>query len=481
MKRPKIFLVTSLLMALAGWSPLAGQGSGSEVAPEPEFSEAELDQMLAPIALYPDVLLSQVLMAATYPLEIVEASRWTQANPTLEGDTAVQAVQDKDWDDSVKALVGFPDLIQLLDENLTWTRQLGDAFLLQEEAVMESVQRLRQKASDAGSLAQMDHVTVEREATHIVIEPSNVEVVYVPYYSTRVVYGDWWWHDYPPVYWDYGPSYSSHIGFHWSRGFRVSTDFYFSTCSWPRRSVVVIDRNRYRDHDRYDFNRMKTQQRYDRYTTNWRHDPLHRRGVRYKYESLYDRYGHRRYTDRSRYPDYRERRPISTIRPDRDQRDSNRRRPESVTWSRPGDRRDASDIRRDRLTGQRVRPDIRRDQRIRPDMRQDQRLRPDIRRDQRVRPDRQGDRIQSRPDRPRERERSSVVTTRPRPQPPAARPERRPPAPPKVQQPPPKRSDNSYAANPRFTEGNRRATQIRRDRLSQSQNIRHHPRHPKDP
>jgi hypothetical protein len=479
MKDPKRILLTILLITLVGWNPLLAQAAVESENPDVAgYSQAELDQMLAPIALYPDVLLSQVLMAATYPLEVVEASRWTRANPSLEGDAAVQAVADEDWDDSIKALVGFPDLIQLMDENLSWTRQLGDAFLLQEEAVMETVQRLREKASEQGSLAQMDHVTVERQATNIVIEPSNVEVVYVPYYSTRVVYGDWWWHDYPPVYWDFGPSYYSSIGFHWSRGFRVSTDFYFSTCYWPRRSVVVIDRHHYRDHDRYDFKRMQAQRRYDRYTTNWRHDPVHRRGVRYTHEALYDRYGHSRYTDRQRYPERQDRRPISTIRrPDQDQRQSIRQRPDAVTWQRPTDRRDSTEIRRDRS-------DIRRDQsanqRIRPDVQRDQRVRPDIRRDQRIQPDRRSEGIRPRPDRSSERDRSTVVTTRPRPNPPTARPER-PSPPPRVETQPSRSSQPAYAANPRFTEGNRQATQIRRDRLSSGQSMRRSPIRSQDP
>lgn len=449
MKRLQFTLSISLLMSLTGWSLVTGQGAGLEATVGPEYGQAELDQMLAPIALYPDVLLSQVLMAATYPLEVVEASRWTRANPSLEGDEAVQAVADADWDASVKALVGFPELIQLMDENLTWTRQVGEAFLLQEAAVMETVQRLREKALDTGSLAQMDHVTVERQASNIVIEPSNVEVVYVPFYSTRVVYGDWWWHDYPPVYWDFGPFYSSGIGFHWSRGFRVSTDFYFSTCYWPRRSVVVIDRNRYHDHDRYDFKRMQAQSRYDRYATNWRHDPLHRRGVRYTHETLYDRYGHTRYMDH-RLAERQDRRPVSTVRPEQVQRQPVRSRPDALTWQRPPDRRDSADIRRD----------------------------------QRIRPDGQNEGIRARPDRFSGRERPTVVTTPQRPNPPAVRPDRadpRPPPPPKVEQQPSGSRQPTYAANPRFTEGNRQPTQMRSDRLSSRQSTGRSPIRAQDP
>lgn len=490
-------LVTVILMAFTGMALASGQDGEPPVSEAPAYSQAELDQMLAPIALYPDVLLSQVLMAATYPLEIVEASRWTQANPSLEGDEAVQAVADKNWDPSVKALVGFPDLIQQMDENLTWTRQLGDAFLLQEEAVMETVQRLRQKASTNGSLAEMDHVTIERQATNIVIEPSNVEVVYVPYYSTRVVYGDWWWRDHPPVYWDSGPSYSTSIGFHWSRGFRVSTDFYYSTCYWPRRSVVVIDRNRHRHHDRYDFDRLRAQRRYDRYTTNWRHDPFHRRGVRYTHESLYDRYGHKRATHHSRYLDHRDRRPISTIRPDRDQPRSVRQRPGTVTWDRPSDRRGNTNIQHERArsANERARSNIRRDHWLKPDreviprerVQRDNRVIPQRRAqpDRQVQPQRRGERIQVRSDRIRDsrRERSSVATNRSRAKPPASRPERstRTARPPKTEKPPERTSKPSYAANPRYTEGNRRATELRRDRLSRDQRIRRSPIRPRDP
>src|SRR6056297_3637608 len=117
---------------------------------EAGFSEAELDQLLAPIALYPDALLSQVLIAATYPLEIVSAARWSRDNPDLDGENAVAAVADRDWDPSVKALVAFPDLLARLDQDLEWTRNLGDAVLLQEQDVMDSIQFLRARAGRAG-------------------------------------------------------------------------------------------------------------------------------------------------------------------------------------------------------------------------------------------------------------------------------------------------------------------------------------------
>src|SRR3990170_3747281 len=137
-----------------------------------DYSQAELDQMLAPIALYPDSLLSQVLMASTYPLDIVEAARWTRANPGLQGDEAVSQVTGEAWDPSVKSLVAFPYLLQLMDENLAWTRSLGEAFLEQEPHVMETVQRLRRKAEAAGQLLPDERLRVVADGGTIAIEPA---------------------------------------------------------------------------------------------------------------------------------------------------------------------------------------------------------------------------------------------------------------------------------------------------------------------
>ena len=170
------------------------------LAEDDMLSQAELDQMLAPIALYPDTVLTHVLIAATYPLEVVQASRWAKAHPKLTGDNAVRAVEDKNWDPSVKALVAFPQLLERLSSDLDWTEQLGEAFLADETQVLASIQTLRQKAYANGTLRNNDQMVVEREREIIVIEPARKEVVYVPVYDTRVVYGDWWWPSYPPVH-----------------------------------------------------------------------------------------------------------------------------------------------------------------------------------------------------------------------------------------------------------------------------------------
>src|SRR5512143_707201 len=162
---------------------------------EAAFAQEDLDRMLAPIALYPDALLSQILMAATYPLEVVEAARWSYENPGLKGDAAVQAVADREWDPSVKSLVAFPQILQTMDQKLQWTRRLGDAFLAQQAQVMDTVQNLRRKAEDAGNLSSNAQIEVQQDGDAIEIEPANPEIVYVPYYNPAVVYGPWWWPD----------------------------------------------------------------------------------------------------------------------------------------------------------------------------------------------------------------------------------------------------------------------------------------------
>lgn len=256
---------------------------------EEGFSQAELDQLLAPIALYPDGLLSQVLVAATYPLEIVEAARWSRQNPQLQGEAAVAAVADRSWDPSVKALVAFPDLLARLDEDLEWTRQVGDAMLFQETQVMDSIQFLRARADAAGNLKDTEQVRIIREEKTIVIEPAQPRVVYVPYYDPWVIYGTWWRPAYPPVVW-VRPShyYYGYPGFYWSPGIHVSTGFFYTGFYWPQRSVIIVNTPRYYVPPRH---------RPARYTyapgQRWQHNPVHRRGVQYRHVEVRNRYAQR--------------------------------------------------------------------------------------------------------------------------------------------------------------------------------------------
>lgn len=291
MKTPaKIALTLSLLIPLViGCAhPQAADKTtySSNTASQSEFSQAQLDAMLAPIALYPDAVLSHVLIAATYPLEVVEADRWVRTHKGLKGDDAVEAVDDQDWDPSVKALVAFPDILQRMSDDLDWTQRLGDAFLADQERVMDSIQILRNRAYDSGNLDKVEHVRVVREEKIIVIEPSVERVVYVPVYDTRVVYGNWWWPDYPPTYWHHPSSYVFVSGFYWGPRVYLGPRFYFSGCHWRDRRVVVVDHH-YHSRPRFYDSRSIVRHQSARH---WNHNPVHRRGVAYYDDRVRTRY-----------------------------------------------------------------------------------------------------------------------------------------------------------------------------------------------
>ncbi|MCP4324557.1 MAG: DUF3300 domain-containing protein, partial [Alteromonadales bacterium] len=165
------------------------------------ISKAELAQTLAPIALYPDTLLTHILIASTYPIEVIEAERWLSKNSTLSSTQRQKRAENKGWDASVIALLPFPRVMEKLSEDLSWMQKLGNAFLQDEARVLNSIQALRQQADQAGSLASMDNVQVIKDQQTIIIEHAQPTVVYVPYYDSRVVYGRWHWSHYPPVYW----------------------------------------------------------------------------------------------------------------------------------------------------------------------------------------------------------------------------------------------------------------------------------------
>ena len=248
------------------------------------FQREELDQMLAPVALYPDALLSQILMASTYPLEVVQASRWSRTNPSLKGQNAVRAVERMDWDPSVKSLTAFPQILHMMDEKLEWTERLGEAFLAQQAEVMDTVQDLRRRAEAAGNLSSSDQMQVRREGEFIMIEPPAPEVVYVPYYDPAVVYGPWWWPEYPPVYWALPwayyvvPPYPSL--FVWGSGIGVSANFFFGYPDWRRRHVTVVHRHV----------TVVNRGGGPREPVVWRHNPDHRRGVPFRHAEARQRF-----------------------------------------------------------------------------------------------------------------------------------------------------------------------------------------------
>ena len=167
----------------------AAQPVYSSPAQPAQAATQDLDQLVAPIALYPDALVAQVLAAATYPTEIVEADRWLQDNPTLKGDALAKAVDQQPWDPSVKALTQFPDVLTMMDKNLSWTSALGDAYGRNQATVMDAVQQMRRQAQQAGNLKSTPQETVTTQDQTIAIEPVDPEVVYVPEYDPWLVYG----------------------------------------------------------------------------------------------------------------------------------------------------------------------------------------------------------------------------------------------------------------------------------------------------
>lgn len=283
--------LAALLLALAIGSPAAVAQTHPQPQAQRIYSQAELDQMLAPVALYPDALLSQVLMAATYPIEVVEAARWTRANPGLQGDDAVRAVQNEDWDPSVKSLVAFPQVLQRMDENLEWTRTLGDAFLAQEPQMMDHVQQLRRRAQAAGNLQSSEQMYVQQQGQAIVVLPASPEYVYVPYYDPLVVYGPWWWPAYQPVVWAPWPGYARpyrpavSVGFWWGRPVGLSLNFFFGDFDWNRRHARVAHANSYYYRQPSYISRAYAADR-----GRWQHDPYHRRGVNYRAAEVQQRF-----------------------------------------------------------------------------------------------------------------------------------------------------------------------------------------------
>ena len=183
----------SVLLATLLVLPGGVLAQSPEEAPSKAFSREQLDQLLAPVALYPDSLLTQILMASTYPLEVVKANNWVKQNKELKGDALTAALEKQEWDPSVKSLVNFPQVLQMMSDKVDWTQKLGDAFLAQQKDVLSTVQTLRAKALEAGNLktTKEQKVVVEKDPQTIIIQQANPEVVYVPEYNPTVVYGVW--------------------------------------------------------------------------------------------------------------------------------------------------------------------------------------------------------------------------------------------------------------------------------------------------
>ena len=271
------------------------QSAAQNAAPNPApFAPEELEALVAPIALYPDPVLAQVLMASTYPLETVHAARWVKENPKVKGDAAVKAVENQPWDTSVKSLVAFPQILEPMSDKLDWTQRLGDAFLAQPKEVFAAVQRLRARAQESGNLKsnEQQKVIVEpapagAQTTIVRIEPANPEVIYVPAYDPTVVYGGWGYPAYPPTYWPpypaYYPGYYPGAGLAFGIGL-VAAAAIFSDCNWGGGDVNInVDKARNVDRN---FDRSKVQGQGGR----WQHDGSHRQGVAYRDNAARDKF-----------------------------------------------------------------------------------------------------------------------------------------------------------------------------------------------
>ncbi len=292
----KRWLAAALTVALAiaqNQGPPPGQPPPPEQQQAPEqqpFSPEELNSLVAPIALYPDPLLSQVLVACTYPLEVVEAAQWLQQNRGLTGEALTQAAKQQNWDPSVQALVPFPDLLTRLSQDVNWITQLGNAFLAQQSAVMDAVQRMRQQAQQSGHLQSGPQDNVETQTndgrTVIEIQPTDPQVIYVPTYNP-----DWAWGA-PPI--PYPPLFYPGVGVGIGWGLGCNLGVYFGSCcggggwgggpDWFGGQVML---NNYFFH-RYGFQDFHGGPMWGR--SVWQHDPMHRWGVPYPNRALAQRF-----------------------------------------------------------------------------------------------------------------------------------------------------------------------------------------------
>jgi hypothetical protein len=287
----------------------------------------ELDQLVAPIALYPDSLLSEVLMASTYPLEVVEADRWIKQNKGLKGDALKKSVDQKKWDESVKSLAAVPDVLGMMGDKLDWTQKLGDAVLAQQADVMDAIQRLRQKAhsNDKLKTTPQQKVTASQQGgkTYIAIEPAVPDTVYVPYYDPAVVYGAWPYPAYPPYYFP-APGYIAGTaiatGLAFGAGYAVGA--WASGGGWWGGGVNWNNNNININND-IDIKKRN----------NWIHNSDHRHGVRYTNNDVRQKFSKTNIGNRNERLDFRGHDGKQVLHPDRPGGD---RRPEG----RPrGDRR----------------------------------------------------------------------------------------------------------------------------------------------
>ena len=303
-------LLATLDVASAPLQAQSTPSASSNTASSGTFTREELDQMMAPVALYPDALLAQVLMASTYPGDVADAVAWSKAHKDAKGEDAVKQVANETWDPSVQSLVAFPQLLAVLGQDPGWVQKMGDAFLAQPDAVMESVQRLRRQADAAGNLKSNEQQKVTKQAAApassttttvpagtqtIVIESAEPDVVYVPSYNPSVVYGAWAYPSYPPYYYP-PPAYYYPGGALLSFGIGVAVGgALWGDLDWGHGDID-IDVNRYNEFNRNtnrerNVNRDGTRGDQISRDGKWQHNAANRDGVPYRDGKSREQYG----------------------------------------------------------------------------------------------------------------------------------------------------------------------------------------------
>ena len=295
MCRSTLLLMTLMLATLLGVITYAAGVSAS--ADEPTFKPEELEQMLAPIALYPDSLLSQMLMASTYPIEVVQADRWAKENKDVKGDALTEAMETQKWDPSVKSLVNFPQVLAMMSDRLEVTVKIGDAFIGQQKEVLETIQKLRGKAQEMGNLKTTPEQKVVVEQQAIVIEAADPQVVYLPVYSPTVYYSVWPYPAYQP-YLYYPPGYVAQRAFAFTAGVAVGAawGYAWGHCNWHGGNVDInVNRNA---NINANINRSRYQTELQARNTSikngqgaFRHDASHRQGVAYRDQKTASQFG----------------------------------------------------------------------------------------------------------------------------------------------------------------------------------------------
>jgi Protein of unknown function (DUF3300) len=300
-------LCTAVTVQPAVSLPHAQQStSASARSATQKISADQLDSLVAPIALYPDPMLAQVLAASTYPLEIIQLQQWLEKNPTLKDKALADAVMKQPWDPSVQALAGLPEVVKRLANDIQWTADLGNAFLAQQSDVMDAVQRMRKKAKDKGTLTSSEQVKVETQVIEkkevVIIQQSNPQVVYVPTYNPVVVWGPpvYPYYPYPPIYYPPPGYYAAGVAISWGVGFAMGAFWggggWGYHPGWGGNDIDIdIDNNFNRNSNRNTNinggNRNQVNANRGGAGNKWQHNPQHRGGTPYSDRATANKFG----------------------------------------------------------------------------------------------------------------------------------------------------------------------------------------------